>query len=104
MATTVREAQPQPVTRYKIRVGMFAWMLPRLTGLALVGTGSTDFIKYTWVADATGDGRVNADDYFQIYSHYNDGLADATTARGERKAYDPDEIDDFFIIDGDLAY
>ena len=27
----------QPVQRYKLRVGMFAWMLHRLTGLALVG-------------------------------------------------------------------
>ena len=28
---------PQPVQRYKVRVGMFAWMLHRLTGLALLG-------------------------------------------------------------------
>jgi succinate dehydrogenase / fumarate reductase cytochrome b subunit len=34
--TAVREARPQPVTRYKIRVGMFAWMLHRLTGVAVV--------------------------------------------------------------------
>jgi hypothetical protein len=27
-----------------------------------------------------------------------------STSRGERKAYDPDEIDDFFVIDGDLNY
>ncbi|KAA9393043.1 hypothetical protein FCK90_14345 [Kocuria coralli] len=27
-----------------------------------------------------------------------------STARRERKTYDPDEIDDFFIIDGDLNY
>ena len=37
MATLVQEARPRPVTRYKIRTGMFAWMLHRLTGLALVG-------------------------------------------------------------------
>lgn len=27
-----------------------------------------------------------------------------STARGERKTYAPDEIDEFFVIDGDLAY
>ncbi len=27
----------RPVQRYKLRVGMFAWILHRLTGLALVG-------------------------------------------------------------------
>jgi succinate dehydrogenase / fumarate reductase cytochrome b subunit len=37
MATTVQEVRPQPVTRYRIRTGMFAWMLHRITGLALVG-------------------------------------------------------------------
>jgi succinate dehydrogenase / fumarate reductase cytochrome b subunit len=43
MATAVQDAPgtlaytPKPVQRYKMRVGMFAWMLHRLTGLALVG-------------------------------------------------------------------
>ncbi len=38
MATsTVREFRPKAFTRYKVRTGMFAWMLHRLTGLALVG-------------------------------------------------------------------
>ena len=31
------QVEPQPVVRYKMRVGMFAWILHRLTGLALVG-------------------------------------------------------------------
>ena len=35
--STVREFRPKVFTRYKIRVGMFAWMLHRLTGVALVG-------------------------------------------------------------------
>ena len=43
MATAVQVAPgtlpytPQPVQRYKLRVGMIAWMLHRLTGVALVG-------------------------------------------------------------------
>ena len=43
MATAVQDAPgtlaytPQPVQPYKLRVGMFAWILHRLTGLALVG-------------------------------------------------------------------
>lgn len=28
----------------------------------------------------------------------------STTTRHERRTYDPDEIDDFFVIDGDLSY
>jgi succinate dehydrogenase / fumarate reductase, cytochrome b subunit len=35
--TAVREFRPQAFVRYRVRVGMFAWMLHRLTGLALVG-------------------------------------------------------------------
>ena len=32
-----RTARARPVQRYRIRSGMFGWMLHRLTGLALVG-------------------------------------------------------------------
>ena len=32
-----RELVVRPVQRYKLRVGLFAWILHRLTGLALVG-------------------------------------------------------------------
>ncbi|HEX8299921.1 MAG TPA: succinate dehydrogenase, cytochrome b556 subunit [Rubricoccaceae bacterium] len=31
------EVESHPVERYRMRVGMFAWILHRLTGLALVG-------------------------------------------------------------------
>ena len=37
MAVAAEPARPLPVQRYKMRVGMFAWILHRLTGLALVG-------------------------------------------------------------------
>lgn len=39
MAVAADPVRPrsQPVQRYRLRVGMFAWMLHRLTGLALVG-------------------------------------------------------------------
>ncbi|CAN5572981.1 hypothetical protein BH23BAC4_BH23BAC4_17800 [soil metagenome] len=38
MATqTAREFFPKSFPRYKVRVGMLAWMLHRLSGLALVG-------------------------------------------------------------------
>lgn len=36
-ADTAREYSPKAVQRYRVRVGMLAWMLHRLTGLALVG-------------------------------------------------------------------
>ena len=35
--STVQEFRPRAFTRYKMRTGMFAWILHRLTGLALVG-------------------------------------------------------------------
>lgn len=36
-STAVQEFRPRAFARYKVRVGMFAWMLHRLSGLALVG-------------------------------------------------------------------
>ena len=37
MAVATETYRPVPVQRYKMRVGMFAWILHRLSGLALVG-------------------------------------------------------------------
>jgi hypothetical protein len=39
--------------------------------------------------------RTRAGDSWKVY---------LSTTRGERRTYDPDEIDDFFVIDGDLNY
>ncbi|MEM6286079.1 MAG: succinate dehydrogenase, cytochrome b556 subunit [Bacteroidota bacterium] len=36
MAVAIEPARPKPVQRYKLRVGMVAWILHRLTGLGLV--------------------------------------------------------------------
>ena len=36
MASEVLEVQPKPMTRYRVRTGMFAWILHRLTGLYLI--------------------------------------------------------------------
>ncbi|MDX1438603.1 MAG: succinate dehydrogenase, cytochrome b556 subunit [Rubricoccaceae bacterium] len=36
MSTPAQDVQSKPITRYRVRTGMFAWMLHRLTGLALV--------------------------------------------------------------------
>lgn len=34
---TVSEVRPRALTRYRVRTGMFAWMLHRFSGLAIVG-------------------------------------------------------------------
>ena len=63
MATTVQEVRPQPVTRYKIRTGMLAWMLHRLTGLALVGY----LVVHVWGLKAI----TNPDAYNALITGYH---------------------------------
>ena len=48
---TVKEFKPQPFTRYKVRTGMFAWMLHRLTGVGLVAY----LILHVWGLKAVTD-------------------------------------------------
>lgn len=64
MAVAADPARPRvlpvstnPVQRYRVRVGMFAWMLHRLTGLALVGY----LVVHIWGLRAITDpGAYNA--------------------------------------------
>ena len=56
-------ARPQPVQRYRMRVGMFAWMLHRLSGLALVGY----LVVHIWGLKAI----TNPDAYNALITSYH---------------------------------
>lgn len=62
-AEPVLEVRPRPVTRYKMRVGMFAWMLHRFTGLALVGY----LVLHVWGLKAV----TNRDAYNALIAGYH---------------------------------
>ncbi|MEM9997930.1 MAG: succinate dehydrogenase, cytochrome b556 subunit [Bacteroidota bacterium] len=59
-------AKPKPFTRYRVRTGMFAWMLHRLTGLALVGY----LVVHVWGLRAI----TNAEAYNLLISKYHGPL------------------------------
>ncbi|NNF58681.1 MAG: succinate dehydrogenase, cytochrome b556 subunit [Rhodothermaceae bacterium] len=69
MATAVEDASgtlaytPKPVQSYKLRVGMFAWILHRLTGLALVGY----LVVHIWGLKAI----TNAEAYNALIASYH---------------------------------
>ena len=63
MAVAVEPARPVPVQRYKMRVGMFAWMLHRLSGLALVGY----LVVHIWGLKAI----TNPDAYNALITSYH---------------------------------
>ncbi len=71
-------------------------------GLSVSATDT--LVMYTYAGDANLDGKINADDYFQIDSHVN------KTVDGARSYFDGDfnydgkiNGDDYFIIDSNFA-
>ena len=65
-AEPVLEVRPRPVTRYKMRTGMFAWMLHRFTGLALLGY----LVLHVWGLKAV----TNRDAYNALIAEYHGPL------------------------------
>lgn len=57
---------PRPVTRYRVRIGMFAWLLHRLTGLAIIGY----LVIHVWGLRAV----TNADAYNALITGYHGPL------------------------------
>ncbi len=66
MSSVVQDVQPQPLTRYRVRTGMFAWILHRLTGLALVGY----LILHVWGLKSMSD----PDAYNHLITKYHGPL------------------------------
>lgn len=65
MAVAADPTRPsvRPVQRYKLRVGMFAWILHRITGLALVGY----LVLHIWGLKAI----TNPDAYNALIASYH---------------------------------
>ncbi len=70
-----------------------------------VPVSSTDtLVMYTWTGDANLDGKVNADDYFQIDSHYNQSGGPTTSWLNGDFNYDGKiNGDDYVLIDAAFA-
>ena len=69
-----------------------------------VSVASTDvLVMYTYAGDANLDGRINADDYFQIDSHYNKLTNSAKSYLDGDFNYDGQiNGDDYFLIDSNF--
>jgi hypothetical protein len=67
-------------------------------------TGTDTLVMYTYTGDANLDGKVNADDYFQIDSHYNKSANSAKSWFNGDFNYDGKiNGDDYFLIDNAFA-
>lgn len=70
-----------------------------LTGLAVIAAGNDVVVKYTYNGDATGDGLVDADDYFRIDSGFLNQPANPTYGQGNFNYDTVIDADDYFLID-----
>ena len=71
-------------------------------GLSVNGTDV--LVMYTYTGDTNLSGRIDADDYFQIDSHYNKTLDSAKSFFNGDLNYDGNiNGDDYFLIDSSFA-
>ena len=70
------------------------------TGLAPLRRGGDVVVKFTYVGDMSGDGRIDSDDYFRIDSGFLAQPAKPLYEQGDLNFDDKVDSDDYFIIDG----
>jgi hypothetical protein len=66
-------------------------------------TGNSVLIAYTYAGDANLSGAIDADDYFQINSSYNDPAAMRSYFKGDFNYDGVINSDDYFIIDANFS-
>jgi hypothetical protein len=91
---TSSNAAQDPIT------GLAAMPNPGLDTFSGQTVGANDvLVKYTYNGDANLDGRINADDYFQIDSGFLDQPANPTYRQGDFNYDGKINADDYFQID-----